>query len=100
VPLAVAYLGRKRWGDPNFLYAALDAAAYAVPAGRDRMKCAEATKLRRKSGRSPHDRICWPLDGKGIQSDLSAPAMTQTPSALSFDWSSHARIGLGTYFLD
>jgi hypothetical protein len=55
----VAYLGRKRWGDPNFLYAALDAAAYAVPAGRDRMKCAEATKLRRKSGRSPHDRICW-----------------------------------------
>ena len=58
VPLAKAYLGRKRWGDPDFLYAALDATAYAAFFKESRMMCAGATKLRRKSGGSPHDRIC------------------------------------------
>jgi hypothetical protein len=40
-------------GDPDFLYAALDATAYAAFSKESRMKCAEATKLHRKSGGSP-----------------------------------------------
>ena len=37
-------------GDPDFLYAALDTAAYAAFFKESRMKCAGATKLHRKSG--------------------------------------------------
>jgi hypothetical protein len=59
VPLDKAYLGRKRWGDPDFLYAALDATAYAAFFKESRMMCAGATKMRRKSGGSPHDRISF-----------------------------------------
>ena len=40
--------------NPDFLYAALDATAYAVPANRDRKKRAGATKLHRKPGEA-HD---------------------------------------------
>jgi hypothetical protein len=36
--------------DPDFLCAALDAAACAVPADRDRMNFANANELYRKSG--------------------------------------------------
>jgi hypothetical protein len=48
-----AYLGRKRWGVPDFLYAALDATAYAAFFKESRMKWAGATKLHRKSGVAP-----------------------------------------------
>jgi hypothetical protein len=51
---ATAYLGRKRRGDPDFLYAALDTTACAAFIKESRMKFASATKLRRKSGGSPH----------------------------------------------
>jgi hypothetical protein len=53
-----AYLGRKRWGVPDFLYAALDPTAYAAFFFKEgRMKCAGAINLRRKSGRSLQNRI-------------------------------------------
>ncbi len=48
-----AYVGRKRWGVPDFLYAALDAIVCAAFFKESRMKCAGATKLHRKSGDSP-----------------------------------------------
>jgi hypothetical protein len=48
-----AHLGRKRWADPDFLYAAPDATAYAAFCKESRMKCAGATKLHRKSGVAP-----------------------------------------------
>jgi hypothetical protein len=54
---APAYLGRKRRGDPDFLYDALDITAYAAFFNESRMKCAGATKLHRKSGAKPHDRF-------------------------------------------
>jgi hypothetical protein len=44
VPLANAYLGPKTMGRPGFP---------VRRTGRDRMKCAGATKLRRKSGATP-----------------------------------------------
>ena len=50
---AKAYLGRKRWGDPDFLYAALDTTAYTAFFKESRMKFANATELYRKSGGSP-----------------------------------------------
>jgi hypothetical protein len=40
---APAYMGRKRRGDPYFLYAALDRTACAVFFKENRMECAEAT---------------------------------------------------------
>jgi hypothetical protein len=48
-----AYLGRKRWGVPDFLYAALDTTAYAAFFKESRMKRAGAINLLRKSGGSP-----------------------------------------------
>jgi hypothetical protein len=48
-----AYLGRKRWGVPDFLYAALDVTAYAAFFKESRLKCAGATKLHRESGVAP-----------------------------------------------
>jgi hypothetical protein len=54
---AQAYLGRIRRGVPDLLFAALDATAYAAFFTESRMKCAGATKLHRKSGAQPHDRI-------------------------------------------
>jgi hypothetical protein len=50
---ASAYVGRKRRGDPDFLYAALDTTAYAAFFKESRMKFANATELSRKSGESP-----------------------------------------------
>jgi hypothetical protein len=49
-------------GEPNFLYAALDATAYAVFFEESRMKCAGATKLPRKSGAKP-PLDCFPIVG-------------------------------------
>ncbi len=44
--------GLNRMGDPDFLYAALDRTACAAFIKESRMKCTEADKLHRKSGRS------------------------------------------------
>jgi hypothetical protein len=44
---------RKRRGDPDFLYVALDTTAYAAFFNESRMNCAGATELHRKSGGSP-----------------------------------------------
>jgi hypothetical protein len=49
-------------GDPDFLYAALDTTACAVPAGRDRKECANATMLLRKSGGSPSTAFIYSLN--------------------------------------
>jgi hypothetical protein len=43
----------KDGGDPDFLYAALDVAAYAAFFKESRVRCAGAIKLHRKSGGSP-----------------------------------------------
>jgi hypothetical protein len=40
-------------GDPDFLYAAPDMTACAAFSKKSRMRFANATKLHRKSGRSP-----------------------------------------------
>jgi hypothetical protein len=54
-----AYLGRKRWGDPDFLYAALETTACAAFFKESRMKCAGATKLRRKIRGKPFECFCY-----------------------------------------
>ena len=50
---APAYMGRKIRANLDFLYLALDRTARAAFFKESRMKCAEATNLHRKSGRSP-----------------------------------------------
>jgi hypothetical protein len=55
-----AYLGRKRRGDPDFLYAALDRTACAAFIKESRMKCPEADTLHRKSGGSPSKALTTP----------------------------------------
>jgi hypothetical protein len=45
--------GPKKTGDPDFLRAALDTTACAAFSKESRMRCAEATKLHRKSGGRP-----------------------------------------------
>jgi hypothetical protein len=50
---ASAYMGRKRRGDPDFPYAALNTTACAAFFKESRMEFANATKLHRKSGGSP-----------------------------------------------
>ena len=45
--------GLNKMGDPDFLYAAPDMSACAAFSKESRMKFANATKLHRKSGRSP-----------------------------------------------
>jgi hypothetical protein len=45
--------GLKKMGDPDFLYAAPDMAACAAFSKESGMKFANATKLHRKSGKSP-----------------------------------------------
>jgi hypothetical protein len=52
--------GPRKIGDPDFLYAALDAAAYAAFFEESRMKSPGATRLHRKSGKSLNNR-CYPL---------------------------------------
>ena len=47
---AKAYLGRKRRGDPDFLYAAMETTACAAFIKESRMKFANATNINRKSG--------------------------------------------------
>jgi len=46
--------GLNKMGDPDFLYAAPDMTACAAFSKESRMKFANATKLHRKSGGSPH----------------------------------------------
>jgi hypothetical protein len=46
-------MGRKRWGDPDFLHGAQARATCAAFIKESRMKILEAGKLDRKSGRSP-----------------------------------------------
>jgi hypothetical protein len=46
-------MDRKRRGDPDFLYAALDTTPRAALFEESRMKLANATKLNRKDGGSP-----------------------------------------------
>jgi len=65
-----AYLGRKRRGDPDFLYAAT---AYAAFVKESRMMCAEATKLHRKSGGSP---ISANLFGRQVSAYGAQPTIT------------------------
>jgi hypothetical protein len=45
--------GPNKTGDPDFLFAALDTTACAAFSKESRMRCANAIKLHRKSGRSP-----------------------------------------------
>jgi hypothetical protein len=45
--------GPNKTGDPDFLYAAPDTTACAAFSKESRMRCANATKLHRKSGGSP-----------------------------------------------
>jgi hypothetical protein len=50
---ARAYLGRKRWGDPDFLHAAPIRLASASFIKENRMKFINANKPHRKSGAAP-----------------------------------------------
>jgi hypothetical protein len=50
---ASAYVGRKRRGDPDFLYAALDTTAYAAFSKESRMKCAGVTSFTGNPGEAP-----------------------------------------------
>src|SRR5271156_5819551 len=78
---AKAYLGRKRRGDPDFLYAALDTTAYAAFIKESRMKCAGATKLHRKSGGSPTNAFCSTLSAS--QPRLQSPSTPLEKGAAS-----------------
>jgi hypothetical protein len=52
------YVGRKRRGDPDFLYAAPPMFACAAFCKESRMKFLGSTKPHRKSGGSPHHCFC------------------------------------------
>jgi hypothetical protein len=51
------YVGRRRWGNPDFLLEALTRATCAAFIKESRMKFREASKVDRKPGGSPNDRF-------------------------------------------
>jgi hypothetical protein len=68
--------------NPDFLYAALDATAYAAFVKESRKRCAGATKLHRKSGEARNQSRDSSQSAKALLPRINAGAPT-TESALS-----------------
>ena len=51
---ATAYMGRKRWGEPDFLYAALDTTACAAFVKESRMGFRQRHRTQQEIRGSPH----------------------------------------------